>query len=124
MNSFTFAGMWTIINGFISQLSEVSSGLCTAVLPLVWGGAAIQITWQGFNILRGQGGSKHALDVFAKRLRVMIVAAVALEECSYNLWIVGMINGPDGLVNGIVSLIPVNPGVSPFANLDFAFQAG
>jgi type IV secretion system protein VirB6 len=124
LESFTFAGMWTLISGFFVQLNELSGSLCDAVRPLVYGGLMIQIAWQGFNIMRGQGGSNHVLDIFAKSLRVMIVGVVALEAGSYNQWIVGMISGPDGLSQGILNLLPGEHGATPFAELDTAFQLG
>lgn len=124
MDNFSFAGMWTLISGFFVQLGDLSAMLCNAMRPIVYGGLAIQIAWQGFDIMRGQGGSNHVLDLFAKSLRVMIVATVALEAGSYNQWIVGMINGPDGLAMGILNLMPGNHAATPFAELDNAFRMG
>jgi type IV secretion system protein VirB6 len=116
--------MWTIISGFFVELNTMSAMLCDAMRPLVYGGLVIQIAWQGFNIMRGQGGSNHVLDVFAKSLRVMIVAAVALEAGSYNQWIVGMITGPDGVAQGVLNSLPGNHSGTPFAELDAAFKMG
>ncbi len=113
-----------MMSGFLTQMTNISSALCSAVLPVVTGALVIQITWQGFNIMRGQGGSNHVLDVFAKSLRVMIVCAVALEAGSYNQWIVGMINGPDGLAAGILNAIAPGGSPTPFGALDTAFQKG
>jgi type IV secretion system protein VirB6 len=124
LSDFTFAGMWTIMSGFLKSMTNISADLCTSVLPVVVGAFIIQLVWQGFNIMRGQGGSNHVLDVFAKSLRVMIICTVALQSGIYNDYITGMISGPGSLTDGI--LLAIDPGASgtPFDALDSAFKQG
>jgi len=133
LESFTFVGIWGMMSSFLNDMSSTSAALCSAAADVVKAAFIIQLMWQAFNILRGQGGSNHVLDVFAKSLRVMIVLAVALEAGSYNQNIVGMITGvnyatgtfdPGSLVGGILSAVTGSPTSTPFAALDTAFQNG
>jgi type IV secretion system protein VirB6 len=124
LSDFTFAGMWGIMSGFLKSMTNISADLCGMAMPIVAGAFIIQLVWQGFNIMRGQGGNNHVLDVFAKSLRVMIIYNIALQSGIYSDYIAGMISGPGSLTDAILSAIDPGASGTPFDALDSAFKKG
>jgi type IV secretion system protein VirB6 len=138
----TFNGFGTIfqdlgkyvldIIDFNGPLQEAGVALITDLIAVITAAHIILIMWQGFNIIRGQGGSFHFLDVFAKSLRVVLVLGIALADGAYMTNVVPFFVGdldPAGTQGGLqAQLIGIFSGgsstTSPFADIDKALSAG
>jgi len=115
------------------NLEDAGIYLRTDILAAIMAAHTILIFWHGFNIIRGQGGNFHLLDVFGKSLRVILVVGFALIDDSafgtnVTKFFVGDLN-PSGTQGGLQqALIEAfskgTASANPFQDIDMALTAG
>jgi type IV secretion system protein VirB6 len=78
-----FFDIWkTLVDPFKATAMVLSDTLTSAVIPLVLAGLTIHIVWQGFNMLRGNGGQHVFIDLFMNNMRTIVVLLFALGSAS------------------------------------------
>jgi type IV secretion system protein VirB6 len=139
----TFNGFSTIfedLGSYIFQIIDYGGNLedtgvylNTTILSAILVAHTISIFWHGFNIIRGQGGNFHLLDVFGKSLRVILVVGLALADVTtfgtnITQFFVGDLN-PTGTQGGlqqwlIEAFSKGTASANPFQDIDVALTAG
>ncbi|WP_292938081.1 type IV secretion system protein [Noviherbaspirillum sp.] len=107
-------------------LTHASTAIAEVVTPFMTLGLTVKIMWQGINIIRGQGGSNHLLDLFANNIKVALVTFLGLTAANYQKYILGFFDTSKAgnfSATFIQAFFPKASG-APVAAIDDVFNAG
>lgn len=116
-----------IVEVRFAPLTHASETLAVIVTPFLTTGVIVKIMWQGINIIRGQGGSNHLLDLFANNIKVAFVTFLGLSAANYQTYVLGFFStATAGSFSStfIQAFFPEAANSSPVAAIDKVFDAG
>lgn len=136
-----FQNMASSILGFFGPLELAGYNMIAAILAVVSAALTLQVMWQGYGVIRGQGA--HVLDVFFKSIRPALVLGLCLgavaptssDSSYYQTNIIGFFvgsldptanNPSSGSLQDTIThaFSPNAPTANPFQNLDTAMGNG